>query len=249
MKTSNTIRMLVLLTGCAGAMTAAEVVAAAAAKTGEGVSGIWWIEDYARELLPPDNADLPFTPEGRLRYEQNLAQLKAGAMPDVGVTKCLPEGLPRTMFAPYPLQIVQHGNYVTLIHEVNHTFWSVALTGGHPGPDDLEPAFMGDSIGHWDHGMLVIDSIGFKANSFLDDTGVPHGTQLHVTTRLRRLSHTRLEVIATVDDPDTFSKSFSVRHTYEWRPDVSLLEYACGEDHRVLTGTRTKGVTLKWPAK
>jgi len=232
-----------------GAAGSAGAVAVVGGSGGDDISGMWWILDYEPELAPPDDAVLPFTPAGKLRYDQNVAQLKIGVLADVGTTKCLPEGLPRTLFAPYPLQIVQHGNYVTLIAEVNHTFWSVALGGSHPGPDDFDPAFMGDSIGHWDRKTLVVDSIGFKANSFLDDSGLPHDDQLHVVTRMRRLSGERLEIIATIEDPAFFTRPFSVRHTYEWRPDVTLLEYVCGEDHRVLTGTRRQGVLLQWVAK
>lgn len=249
-------RALMLLVGCAFlAITSASQAAvktistAANIVSGNHISGMWWIEDYTVQLAPPDNATLPFTPAGKRAYDQNVEQLKSGAMADVGTTKCLPEGLPRTLFAAYPLQLVQHGDYVTLIQELNHTFWSVALAAPHPGPDELDPAFMGDSIGHWENNTLVIDSVGFKANSFLDDSGLPHGDKLHVVTRIHRFGHHRLEVVATIDDPDFFTRPFSVKHTYEWRPDVRLLEYVCGEDHRALIGVRVNGVRLKWLAK
>lgn len=225
----------------------------ASAESAADISGMWWIQDYSPVLAPPDDASLPFTPAGRSSYEQNLVQLKSGAMADVGTTKCLPEGLPRSLDAAYPLQIIQHatqrGDYVTMIQELNHAFWSVAIGGAHPDAEDLDPAFMGDSIGHWSNKTLVIDSVGFKANSFLDDSGLPHDDQLHVVTHIRRLSHDQLEIVSTVEDPAFFSRPFDVRHTYEWRPDVTLLEYVCSEEHRVLSGQRSQGVLLKWVAK
>lgn len=224
------------------------VVSTVAPTDGTSLAGTWWIADYSPQLITSNLAAIPFMAAGKAVYDRNAAQLRAGTLVDAARTKCLPEGLPRTLFAPYPMQIVQHGTLVTFIHEVNHIFWSASLRDPHPGPDDLDPAFMGDSIGRWQGDTLVIDSIGFK-DSFLDDSAMPHGPKLQVVTRLRRLNRQALEITSTVTDPDYFTTPFTVRHTYELRPDVVIQEYVCGEEHRVLTGSRASGVQLNWVAK
>lgn len=207
------------------------------------LSGMWWILDYSPKLEPMDGAAISFTTAGKALYDRNLAQLRAGTLIDAGRTRCLPEGLPRTLFAPYPMQIVQHGSWITFIHEVNHIFWSVSTAAEHPAPDDLDPMFMGDSTLRWQGHAAVIDSVGFK-NGFLDDSAMAHSDKLHVVTRLRLLGPNTLEVTATISDEDTFAAPFSARHLYERRPDVEMQEYICGEEHRVLTGTRAAGVQL-----
>ena len=214
-----------------------------------GITGMWWIEDFQPRLIPDGGGEPPFTPEGRNLYQKNVAQLASGELKDPGTSICLIEGLPRTLFAAYPFQIVEHGKYVTLIHEINHSFWSIALDGKHSSADDVEPAFLGESVGRWDHGTLLVDTIGFKGRTFLDETGLPHSDKLHVMLRVRRVSPKRLEVMATIEDPDIFTSPWTAKRTFEWRPDITLTDYVCGEPHRVLTGTRAAAIPLKWIAK
>lgn len=225
--------------------------AAFAATKARDLHGVWWIENFDPQLLPADGSAIPFTAQGLAQYQKNKAGLASGEVKDTAITRCLPEALPRAMSSAYPFQIVEHGDLVTFIHEANHAFWSVVLNGTHPGEDDVEPSFMGgSSIGRWQGDTLVIDTLGFKPNSFLDLSGIPHGDQLHVVTRLRTLhAGKQLEAIMTLEDAEFFSTPWTVKRTYERRPDVQLMEFVCGESHRYLPGERSKGVILNWSAK
>ena len=213
------------------------------------LSGVWWIENFAPQLLPADGSAIPFTANGLQRYEQNRAGLGNGSIEDLALTRCLPEVLPRALNSAYPLQIAQHGKLVTVLHEANHGFWHALMNGQHPDEDDIDPTFMGNSVATWQDNTLVIDTLGFKAKSLLDITGLPHGDQLHVVTRLRKLSSQQLEALITIEDPEFFSRAWTVRRSYELRPDVQLMEFVCGEAHRYLPGNRRMGVLLNGSAK
>ncbi len=51
-----------------------------------------------------------------------------------------------------------------------------------PHPAKLEPSWYGDSVGHYENGELVVDTIGVKVAplSSLDRYGTPHTEALHV---------------------------------------------------------------------
>jgi hypothetical protein len=59
-----------------------------------------------------------------------------------------------------------------ILFEYMHTFRSIPLNG-RPHPADMEPAFMGDSTGHWEGDTIVVDTVGLKGPpwTWLDTAG------------------------------------------------------------------------------
>jgi hypothetical protein len=101
--------------------------------------------------------------------------------------RCFPPGVPG-MFTenPYVHQIVMTpGLFVHLIE--NNNRWRVVHTDGRPHktPEDLEPLFNGDEVGHWEGDTLVIDSISIDERTQIRD-GWFHSDALHVIERIRR---------------------------------------------------------------
>jgi hypothetical protein len=60
-----------------------------------------------------------------------------------------------------------------------------------PHPAQVTPSWYGDSVGHWESGTLVIDTIGVKIGPFamLDAYGTPHSPALHVVERYRLINY------------------------------------------------------------
>lgn len=204
---------------------------------GQDISGMWWIENYSPTLRPADGSAVPYTAAGKAAADKNAAAIKAGTFVDPPLTTCLLPGLPRAMMSAYPMKIVQHDRTVTFIHEQTHAFWHAVVGVPHdPKPDEIDSAFMGgESVGKWDGDALTIDTLYFKPNSYLDDRGMPHSENLHLTQRLRKIDGgKKLEAIMTIEDPTIFTKPWTARRVYQWRPDVKIQEYVCGEPKRVL---------------
>src|SRR3954467_9011130 len=42
----------------------------------QDISGVWQIRRYSAQIVPADGGALPFTPEGRARYQANQAALR-----------------------------------------------------------------------------------------------------------------------------------------------------------------------------
>ena len=110
-------------------------------------------------------------------------------------------------------------------HFVRHIF-----TDGRNHPKDLPSTWMGDSIGKWDGGTLVVDTVGFNDKTWLDNDGHPHSEDLHVVERIRRVNHDTLTIDTTIDDPKAYTKPWGGHAIYELKPDWNLEEMICEDN-------------------
>ena len=146
---------------------------------------------------------------------------------DPGPTSnCRPTGLPQAYYMPYQWQLVQSTDQVVILYEYPHLFRVIPTHGG-PHQADLDPTWMGDSIGHWEGDTLVIDTVGFNDKTELPG-GYRHTEALHVVERFRRTSYDTLDYHATVDDPNVFEKPWVVHRAFPLRPDLEKVdEFVC----------------------
>lgn len=90
-----------------------------------------------------------------------------------------------------------------------------------PHPPMPAPLWHGDSVGRWEGGTLVIDTIAFNDRIWLNDAGVQGSDALHLVERLRPLAEGRyLEYVVTADDPRVLAKPYSYRRYFERAGDV-----------------------------
>jgi hypothetical protein len=153
---------------------------------------------------------------------------------DPTVTSCFPSGMPRIMTEIMPFEIVEIPGRVLILFERDYAV-SHIWTDGRKLPEDPDPSYMGYSVGKWDGDTLVIDTIGLKDITWMDRNGHPHSDALHVTGRMRRVNHDRLEVDWTFTDPKAFTKPWTGKTVYRLHPDWTLEEFISCED-RLLHG-------------
>jgi len=170
----------------------------------------------------------------RGQFDPIRAELKPGAEKykvvrgptDAGVyADCMPTGVPLAYFVPYQWQMVQGLDKLVILYEYLHMFRIVNIGGVHP--PDPDPTWMGDAVGHWEGDTLVVDTVGFN-----DRTELPgaykHSEALHVVERFHRTDFDHLEWEATVEDPNVFSKPWTIRRTFPLRTDLEKVdEYVC----------------------
>ena len=197
------------------------------------LSGVWAMPDPIRALKTTDGQDPPLLPAAKAEYEKRQAALKADPKTDPA-SNCWMQGVPRLVYAPYPVLIAQEKERVNLVYETNHTFRIVSLR--HPLPKegpDLDPLWLGYSSGHWDGKTLVIDTIGFNDKTWLDYSGLPHGEKLKVQERYTLVAPDRIRGTVTITDPDTFSRPWTTAFTLVKKPGYELKENVCVRDHRM----------------
>jgi hypothetical protein len=98
-------------------------------------------------------------------------------------------------------------------------------------PDDLEPSFLGNSIGHWEGDTLVVDVTGFNDKGWVMAGGIFHSDALHITERYTRVDRDTINYEATIEDPKVFTKPFTSSTTLMLREGARLREYICPENN------------------
>jgi hypothetical protein len=187
------------------------------------VTGVWVVSGNTD--LPSDPAYLP-----AMQKVYEARRLSAGRGDPEKL--CLPNGVVRV--EPLPYKIVQTPKLVVVLSEGNTHSYRRIFTDGRPHNLDLEPnTWNGDSIGHWEGDSLVVDTVGFNDNTWLDSTGKPHSEALHVIERYRRTDPNHLEIGYTLEDPQAFTKPYTFTRTFSRVTDRDLKEYFCAMNNFV----------------
>jgi hypothetical protein len=135
-----------------------------------------------------------------------------------------------------PLQILETPGQVTFINDAYNEMWFVYLDAKHPPKDDVEPTYHGDSVGHWEGDVLVVDTIGLNTRTTLDQVGTPHSDQMHVITRVRRSGPDTIEFRITIDDPGAFTKTWEEKTLIYKRAEKTarISEVVCENNRNVI---------------
>jgi hypothetical protein len=178
-----------------------------------------------RKPLPPPEPP-PYKPEAEAKRQQYLARRGI----DDPMAQCLLSGVPRITVRPLPFEIIQQPHRVVIVYEVHHAFRFIP-TDGRPHPDDMEPSYLGDSIGRWEGDTLVVDVVGFNTNTWLAGVGTIHSEKLRVTERYTRDTFDTIIYEATMEDPEVFTKPWKQYATLRLRPGERIREYECIENN------------------
>jgi len=226
-----------LLTAAGETKSAEAVPATSHTYTIEGadISGVWMIQGYVSSERPTDEKIThtmegeypPLQPWADELYKKRQDDDRRGIAFQNTSAHCLPGGMPQMMISvPFPIQILQTPGLVTTLHEEFNVFRLIHLDQEHP--DDLDPTYLGHSVGRWEGDTLVVDTVGRNDRTTIDMLGMPHSDQIRVVERIRLLNPDQLENVITVDDPVAFTRPWSMRRTYRRAPaGVYPAEYIC----------------------
>jgi hypothetical protein len=119
--------------------------------------------------------------------------------------------------------IVQTRDKVMIAVEMVHDVRIIRMNGTHPPPEVTE--WLGDSIGHWEGDTLVVDTTNIRAdNAYMGMAS----SSMHVVETFKFLDKETILYRATVDDPHTYTKSWTVEFPFR-ATSGPMYEYACHE--------------------
>ena len=184
-------------------------------------SGVWLVSpaSVAGRAQQPD-----LLPWARAAYRERVLN----DYKDKPSARCLPELA--GFGARWPIRIVQTAKLLVTLRSDDVISSHQVYLDGRSFPKDLESSWQGYSIGKWEGGTLVIDTLGLNDKTWLNM--FPHTGKLHITERLRRPDLGHLEVEATYDDPETFKMPFQTRFVNVLAPDEEIEEYVCAENNQ-----------------
>jgi hypothetical protein len=119
-------------------------------------------------------------------------------------------------------EIVQTADAVMILVEMVHDIRVIRINGTHK-PANIRQ-LLGDSIGHWEGDTLVVDTTNFTGKTRFRGSS----ENLHVIERFRRVDPNTILYRATVDDPETFTKQWTLEYPFVATAGP-VYEYACHE--------------------
>jgi hypothetical protein len=191
---------------------------------------------------PPDGRIPPLTPEAQkreaARAEATGKRGPADSWTDRNLAeRCITRGAPK-MPGGYNnnFLIVQNPGYVAILQEMIHEVRVIPLDG-RPHVNKNMRQWLGDSRGHWEGETLVVDTTNFRddiRSTLFYCCGVS-GENLHLIERFTRVSADMIDYQYTVDDPTTYTRSWTAAVPMTKTPGP-IYEYACHEGNYGMAG-------------
>ena len=168
------------------------------------------------------DGSIPYKPEALAKRNENRARWPA-TDPEA---KCYMLGVPRVTYQNMPFQIFQADDDLLMVYPFAATNRVIYMKDTSELPVD---SWMGKSMGRWDGDALVVTTKWQNGQSWLDRAGNYASNQLTVTERFTPQGPNHLTYAATLDDPQTFTRPWTIEMPL-YRivdADAQLLEHKC----------------------
>ena len=189
-----------------------------------------------------EGGTIPYLPEALEQRTKN----RAGWPANDPEAKCYRGGIPRSTYLPYPFQIVQGDGDIMFVYEYATSNRAVRMANHLDPKEVLVDQWNGWSNGHWEGDTLVIEVFGLIRDTWLDRSGNFH-QGMTVTERYTPMGENHIQYSATITDPRTFSRPWTISMPLYRRmePNAEVFEYKCVE----LAEPLLYGRLLKEPIK
>ena len=177
-------------------------------------------------IVDPPDGKMPMQPWA---VEEKVSRNLTERGYDDPTAHCFPAGVPRSMYVPEGIQIVQTPQYVVFLHE--RVAWRIVPLDGRKHLPDTMRLWQGDSVGHWEGDTLVIDTTNMNGKTWLNEGGEIVSYAEHVVERFTPVDADTLNYEATIDDPVVYTQPWTLAFPVK-REKFELREAAClEEDH------------------
>jgi hypothetical protein len=185
--------------------------------------------------IPRSGFNIGFDLPGGLPYQPWLADLvqqrTANQAKDDPHVRCLPDLFLRAYGLPHYVKFVQTPGLLLMLNEMNGVYRQV-FADGRPLPKDPMPSWQGYSSATWSGDTLVIDTIGFRDDLWIDWDGSVITEAAKLREGIRRPDFGHLEIEVTVDDPKAYTKPWTVTLRQQFASDVELVDEICAENEK-----------------
>ena len=167
---------------------------------------------------------IPYLPAALAQRNKNRATWPA----DDPEAKCYMLGVPRVTYHDMPFQIFQGGAQADLlmVYPFAATNRIIYLNDKTELPVE---SWMGKSYGKWEGNVLVVTTTDQNEKTWLDRAGNFHSKELKVTERFTLLDSSHIKYEATLEDPRTFSKPWTIEMPLYRviEENAQLMEHKC----------------------
>ncbi len=206
-------------------------------------SGVWQVGSFNPVAQFKDNP-LPLNPVWKKKSDE-LASIRAKGGDIEGRAKyCIALGFPGGMVGPEEIHEFLYTPGQVTMTDVQGYVRRIYTDGRkhHTGPEN----FWGDSIGHWEGNVLVVDTIGMQHNNEIA-YGLSGGRNMHVTERMFLKDKDTMQIDTVIDAPDAFTRPYVSTALFKNHRDWEMTEWDCAQNNRDLNGEGKQQMNLVPP--
>lgn len=175
------------------------------------------------------------TPDGKVPYQtwavtQKKENREKYIEPNV---LCFLSGVPRTMYVPTLMQILQVPGYVVLVLERAHAY-RIIPTDGRLHLGETLKLWNGDSRARWEGNTLVVDVTNQNAKTWLDQAANFYTDAVHMVERFTLIDPDTIHYEVTIEDPNVYTSPWRIAFPLRRFKDTGyeFLEEGCHEGER-----------------
>ncbi len=190
-------------------------------------------EDRPSRIVDPEDGSIPYQPWAAALQQELEAAYQSPTRPEHidTQTRCFVPGVPRLLYIPTSLRILQPPGSVVFVWEQYHAYRLIPLDE-RPHVSPRIKLWSGDGRGRWEGNTLIVDTRNLNAKSRLDVIGDFFSDQAHVLERYIFIDGSTMHYEATITDPTVFTRPWTMRVEHRRQPELEFWEYACHEGER-----------------
>jgi hypothetical protein len=213
----------------------------------------FWLDGGTTVLSTRQTSLVVDPPDGRVPVKPAEEKRRDDVFADYGDTieamspwdRCITRGIPGGMLpAGYnnAYEILQFPGYVVIHYEMIHDARIIPLDG-RPALSASHQLWNGYPRGRWDGDALVVETANFNNLGWISTSmaggrikGIRHTDRLRVVERFQRTAENTISYSATIEDPEIYTRPWTVSFPLTRDPDYRLYEYACHEGNYAMEG-------------
>ena len=201
-------------------------------------------------VVDPPSGRVPVRAEAEATRDYNLVNLTDSWENHTPWERCITRGVPGGIFpggygAGY--QIFQAPGYVVLFYEMIHEARVIPL-GDRPHLPGTIRQWNGDPRGRWEGDTLVVETTNYNDQGTIGTNiatrairGLPQTEALHLVERFTPSGPDTIDYEVTIDDPGSFTRTWTVAMPLNRDPTYQIYEYACHEGNYGLVNSLKAG--------
>lgn len=176
-----------------------------------------WTPDITDQFRQIETNPTPWNAQAQAKVDALVAEEKAGRPKGLFID-CLPEAMPSWMLISHnAFEVLFTPGRVTLLGESDSNRLRRIYTDGRAHSEDPDPSFHGESIGHWEGDVLVVDTIGILPQTYIavsEAVGLPNNGDLHVRERIFLADPDTMHVELEITAPHVLTRPWKTTRIY-----------------------------------
>jgi len=192
-------------------------------------------------VVDPPDGRVPVKPAAEDTRDRNLTNVDSYESMSPW-DRCITRGPGRMFPAGYnnAYQILQTPGYVVILYEMIHEARIIPVDG-RPHLDKSVRLWTGDPRGHWEGNTLVVETTNFNDKGWIATNaasgrirGVPHSDALRLVERFARVDADAISYEVTIEDPNVYTRPWTVAIPLSRDESYQMFEYACHEGNKAI---------------